>query len=151
METLTRTDRFEVPARAGEVFPLLCPVLEYKWIPEWRCEMLHSISGVAEENCVFRTRFPDGDPMTWVVSRYEPARRIEFTCFVPDLYVMRLKIALAEKDGITGLEWTRGWLSLGPAGDRWIAGWSESEHRKHMDRLRDLLASYLATGEMLRA
>jgi hypothetical protein len=151
METLTRTDRFDVPARAGEVFPLLCPVLEYKWIPEWRCELLHSVSGVAEEDCVFRTHFPDGDPMTWVVSRYEPPRRIEFSCFVPDLYVMRLKIALAEEKGTTRLEWTRRWLSLGPRGDQWIAAWSDAKHHQHMQRLRDLLAHYLATGEMLRA
>jgi polyketide cyclase/dehydrase/lipid transport protein len=151
METLTRTDRFDVRARASEVFPLLCPVLEYKWIPTWSCELLHSVSGVAEEDCVFRTHFPDGDPMTWVVSHYEPPRRIEFSCFVPDLYVMRLKIALTEEDGATRLEWTRRWLSVGPKGDRWIAGWSDAEHHQLMERLRDLLSHYLTTGEMLPA
>ena len=32
---------------------------------------------------VFRTDLGEGEtPMTWVVSRYEPTRRIEFTCFV---------------------------------------------------------------------
>jgi hypothetical protein len=149
METLRRIDRFEVRARAGDVFPLLCPVLEYKWIPDWRCKLLQSVSGVAEEDCVFRTHFPDGDPMTWVVSRYEPPRRIEFTCFVPDLYVMRLKIALTEEAGTTRLEWTRAWLSVGPSGDQWIAAWSEPKHRQLMDGLRGLLSHYLETGEML--
>jgi hypothetical protein len=150
METLTRIDRFEVRALASEVFPLLCPVLEYKWIPDWRCEIVHSASGVAEEDCVFRTHFPDGDPMTWVVSRYEPPRRIEFTCFVPDLYVMRLKIALTKGAGATCLEWTRRWLSVSTSGDQWIAAWSEPEHRQRMERLRDLLGHYLETGEMRR-
>jgi hypothetical protein len=40
---------------------------------------------------------------------------------------------------------------LGPRGDQWIAAWSDAKHHQHMERLRDLLAHYLATGEMLRA
>ena len=58
METIERTDHFDVPATPDRVFPLLCPVREYEWIPGWECDVLHSVSGVAEEDCVFRTRFP---------------------------------------------------------------------------------------------
>jgi hypothetical protein len=150
METLTRIDRFDVSASPDQVFPLLCPVLEYKWLPHWRCEVLHSVSGVAEEDCVFRTHFPDSDPMTWVVSRYEPPRRVEFTCFVPDLFVMRLKIALSDTDGTTSLEWTRRWLATSPAGDQWIAAWSEARFREQHADLNRYLTHYLRTGEMLR-
>jgi hypothetical protein len=82
MNTLTRRTSFDVAAAPERVFPLLCPVREYDWIEEWTCKVLHSESGVAELDCVFRTLF-DGEPMTWVVSRYEPPIRIEFTCFVP--------------------------------------------------------------------
>lgn len=46
-------------ASPSKVFPLLCPVRGYEWIESWRCEMLHSNSGIAEKNCVFRTRFPE--------------------------------------------------------------------------------------------
>ncbi len=150
MQSLTRTNRFTVPAAPGRVFPLLCPILEYQWLAHWRCELLHSASGVAEEDCVFRTTLPSGDPMTWVVSRYEPPTRIEFTCLVTDTYVFRLKIALTAEAGATRLDWTRRWLSLGPAGDVWIAGWSEAEHEKGMDFLRHALTHYLATGEMFQ-
>ncbi len=150
MQTLTRESHFTVPAPPARVFPLLCPVLEYRWLPHWRCELLHSTSGVAEEDCVFRTDFPDVGPMTWAVSRYEPPARIEFTCFAPEIGVHRLKIGLTAADGGTRLDWTRRWLSTGPTGDAWIAAFSDEGETKRMDNLRRLLSHYLATGEMLQ-
>ena len=146
MQTLTRATHFTVPAAPEQVFPLLCPVLEYRWIPGWRCELLHSASGVAEEDCVFATDFPDTGPMLWVVSRYEPPARIEFTCFVAGSHVQRLKIALSAADGGTRLDWTNRWLAAGPRGDAWVAAWSAAEDAKKMDNLRRLLTHYLATG-----
>ena len=92
MKSLTRTHQFTVSAPPEKVFPLLCPVRECEWIPNWRCEMLHSNSGVAEEDCVFRTNCSDTGPMTRVVSRYEPPVLIEFACFTVPGVVMRLKI-----------------------------------------------------------
>jgi uncharacterized protein YndB with AHSA1/START domain len=150
MQTLDRESHFLVPAPPARVFPLLCPVLEYRWLPHWRCELLHSASGVAEEDCVFRTDFSDVGPMTWVVSRYEPPARIEFTCFAPEIGVHRLKIALTAADGGTRLDWSRRWLSTGPRGDAWIAAFSDGEETKRMDNLRRLLSHYLATGNMLQ-
>jgi len=141
---------FSVPAVPDRVFPLLCPVLEYKWIPTWRCELLHSYSGVAEEDCVFRTDFPGAGPMTWVVTCYEPATRIEFCCFVAEHFIMRLKIALAPEAGGTRLTWARCWLSLGPPGDAWIAGRSTPELDRMVDTRRVELVHFLETGEMLR-
>jgi hypothetical protein len=78
--------KFQAPR--SKVFPLLCPVREYEWIEPWNCEMLHSDSGIAEKNCVFRTgSFGEpsrldlpGEPSSdvWVISHYEPDTRIEF-------------------------------------------------------------------------
>jgi hypothetical protein len=150
MTTLTRSPHFTVPAVPEQVFPLLCPVREYEWIAPWRCDLLHSASGVAEEDCVFRTTSPDGNTTIWVVSRYEPPARIEFTCFVADNYVLRLKIGLTAEGAATRLDWTRRWLSVGPRGDQWLAAWSEAEHEKSMDFLCRALTHYLTTGEMLR-
>ena len=50
MDKLEHSVEFTVPATPERVFPLLCPVLEYRWIPTWQCELLHSDSGVAEED-----------------------------------------------------------------------------------------------------
>jgi len=152
METIERTDHFDVPATPDRVFPLLCPVREYDWIPGWECDVLRSVSGVAEEDCIFRTRFPrDGDPMTWVVSRYEPPSRIEFTCFVPESHVMRLRISLAPQGADTRLHWTRRWLSVGAKGDAWIASFSEADYRQIMANLQRFLTHYLTTNAMATA
>jgi len=64
--------------------------------------------------------------------------------------VFRLGIALAAEGAATRLDWTHRWLSTGPAGDAWLAGWSEAEQEKSMDFLRRALTHYLTTGEMLR-
>lgn len=150
MRTHSRVCHFTVPAPPERVFPLLCPVLEYRWIPGWKCELLHSASGVAEEDCVFRTDFPEPGPMTWVVSRYEAPALIEFACFVPDALVHRLKIALNAVDGGTRLDWTNRWLATGPRGDAWLAAWSAEADAKRMDNLQRLLTHYLTTGKMLQ-
>ncbi len=150
MKSLAHASHFSVPAAPDRVFPLLCPTLEYRWIPHWRCDLLHSASGVAEEDCVFRTATPGGPPMLWVVSRYEPPQRIEFTCFVADTHVFRLKIVLRPEGAGTRLDWTRRWLAVGPPGEKWIAAWCAGEEAKKMDNLGRLLTHYVTTGEMLR-
>lgn len=144
----TRT--WTVQASPADVFPLLCPVREYDWLESWRCEIVHTESGVAEEDCIFRTELPGQGRMTWAVSRYEPPRAIEFTCFVPDSHVMRLKIALEPDGAATRLHWTRRFLSLGDRGDAWIAAFSPTAYESTMQKLEESLAHYLATGAMLR-
>ena len=75
---VSRAYTMTVEADAQTVFPLLCPVREYDWIEEWRCSMVYSESGVAEVGCVFLTELPGRGVETWIVSRYEPSRAIEF-------------------------------------------------------------------------
>jgi len=150
LPSVTRTQRFIVPAEPARVFPLLCPVREFDWIPTWHAEILHSVSGVAEEDCVFRTEAHDGAAMTWVVSRYEPPTRIEFTCFVPGHYVFRLKISLEPVAGGTQLTWTRHWLATAPADAAFSAATAVEDFDTKMAALEGLLVHYLRTGEMLR-
>lgn len=134
-----------VDASCETVFPLLCPVREYEWIAHWRCEMVHSRSGVAEDGCVFRTDFPDDGRMTWVVTSYEPPRRIEFCCFVPETIVMRLKIRLTPDGAGCRLGWTREFLALSDGGDEHIRLYrTEERHRAMMEMLKSSLESFLA-------
>ena len=88
--------------------------------------------------------------MPWVVSRYEPPTRIEFTCFVAGSHVKRLKIALTAAGDGTRLDWTNCWMAIGPRGDAWISACSADEDAKKLDNLRLMLTHYLATGKMLR-
>ena len=140
----------QLDAPPDRAFPLLCPVREYDWLEDWRCEVLHTASGLAEEGCIFRTRLtPDGQ-MTWIVSRYEAPWRIEFSCFVPGSHTMRLKLELSSQGAGTTLLWTREFTATDPAGQSWVAQRSDAERHAQVERLERSLDHYLRTGTMLR-
>ena len=40
-------------ASPEKIFPLLCPVREMDWIPEWAPKLVISDSGVMEPGCIF--------------------------------------------------------------------------------------------------
>lgn len=143
--SITREDAFCVAAKPEKVFPLLCPVLEYDWIPGWSCELLNSSSGVAELECVFRTERTDSGSQLWVVSRYEPPSCIEFTCFNSGTqHVMRLGIRLEPTpEGGTRLVWRRRWIATGPLGDKTIDEFRDDAHRDMMHNLERLMKRYL--------
>ena len=80
------------------------------------------MSGFAEENCIFRTHVGPSAGLTWVCTRYEPDRRIE---------------------------WTRDWLSLGAAGDTAIAQSSSTDYERMMATHEQEMKHYLRTGTLL--
>ena len=143
-------DQWTIAASPEQIFPLLCPVREYDWIEDWRCELVHSVSGFAEEDCIFRTDLQNGRSMTWVVTRYEPPRAIEFTCFAPESHVMRLFIQLEAAEGSTRLHWTRRFISLSNDCEVWLHENAKASHAEQMRKLQERLVHYLATGVMLR-
>jgi hypothetical protein len=134
-----------------QVFPLLCPVREYDWIEPWQCDLIHSDTGVAELDCVFKTRFPDDGPEdTWVVSRYEPPAVIEFVR-INSLRSLRYSISLTRNDdGATRLIWTQIFTGLSPAGDDFIKGLSDPEYQERMALRERQLNHFLTNGEMLK-
>jgi uncharacterized protein YndB with AHSA1/START domain len=132
----------EIGAPPEAVFPLLCPVREYEWLDGWACEMIYSESGVAEENCIFRTAF--GQSAVWNVDHYEPPRRIAFTVVWSE-QVSRLNIALEPTSGGgTKLGWTRTFTALNEAGNAKIDSWSTERDRE----LTRVLDYFLKTGKM---
>lgn len=128
--------QFQAPP--NKVFPLLCPVREYEWIEPWQCEMLHSESGIAEKNCVFRTRFPgesSGD--VWVISQYESNTRIEFVR-VNALRVMTLSITLTDDgDGTTQA-----------VNEQLLVGLTEQGNQS-LDRMADSFSFEMRMGEAM--
>ncbi len=46
----------DLAAPPERVFPLLCPTRETEWLEYWRCELIHSRSGFAEEGCIQNTQ-----------------------------------------------------------------------------------------------
>ncbi|MBN1292646.1 MAG: hypothetical protein JXB48_12470 [Candidatus Latescibacteria bacterium] len=75
-----RTEKSQIiNAPIKNVFPLACPVMEYKWIPGWKCELIHCPNGHVELGTVFReiTSAPvlaNGviAKTTWTAVLYEP-------------------------------------------------------------------------------
>jgi len=139
-----------LPASPERVFPLLCPVREYDWIEGWRCRMVHTGSGIAELDCVFRTD-RDGDSL-WTVSRYEPSRRIEFVITTDAVLLSRLEITLADEVGDrTVITWRRVYTAVGPGGEARLDALTEEAFESRMQSLNRMLSHYLERGEMLRA
>jgi len=151
--TMTTTDAVRVlfdttltfDGTPDEVFPLLCPVREYAWIPDWSCTMIHSTSGVAELGCVF-TRERDE---TWITTLYEPPRRIEYTIVTPRA-VRTLAFRLTPAGGATTTaEVVTTATALSPAGEADVLGWTPADQQA-LWTLREAQANhFLRTGTAL--
>lgn len=149
---VVREYRMTQQATPAQVFPLLCPVREYDWIPHWRCELLYSLSGFAELGCVFKTDFGDQwGPEIWVVSHYRPAEGISFVR-TGAMRTTRYEITLAgDRPGtavtpVTHLTWRQEVTGLNIEGNRLVAAASAGEFRAMMAALDRMLGHYLATG-----
>jgi hypothetical protein len=147
---LSHTQKYGAPA--AQVFPLLCPTREYDWIETWKCELVYSDSGYAEENCIFTTDFPeDGGHETWVVIHYEPNRSIQFVR-VGRIKAIRYNITLSDhSDGSCSAEWEQIITALNEDGNRFIENLSQERYSKEKKLLESLLNHYLTTGEKLRS
>jgi hypothetical protein len=136
-------------ANPERIFPLLCPVREYEWIPSWRCELIFSQSGVAELGCVFRTDFSDQyGPETWVVSHYQPVREIAFVR-TGSLRTTRYEVILAANREGAAITWRQEITGLTDQGNALVAGSTNDQFLATMVPLNEMLAHYLETGESL--
>lgn len=70
-----------IHAPIQDMFPLACPVMEYKWIPDWKCELVHCPNGHVELGTVFNEIssapvLADSitQKTTWTAVLYEPDR-----------------------------------------------------------------------------
>jgi hypothetical protein len=135
-----------------QVFPLLCPVREYEWIPSWKCTVVHSVSGVAELDCIFKTDFPeDGPEDTWVVSRYEPAKAIEFVRVNP-LRAIHFTIHCVKAGTSTSQwVWTQTVTGLNAEGNALVKGMTQESHTARRAALEKMLNHFLETGKMLES
>jgi hypothetical protein len=137
-------------ATPERVFPLLCPTREYEWIEPWECELLRSDSGFAEANCVFRTSvLTDGVEDVWVISHYEPTKRIDFVR-LDGRRVMSYSIALeAAADGTTTAHNTQVVTALNEEGNRILGGETDDAFAFEMKVGEMLLNHFLTTGKKL--
>ncbi len=136
-ERFERVATFTVAAAPAEVFPLLCPVEEYKWLPGWSCRMCWSASGVAEKDAVFQTGDLHGlRKVVWTTITYEPPRLVEYLLVAGRDGVIRLSLSLAEAGGATALTWRMLFTATSPLGRRILPRRFSEPAFRHMMELR---------------
>ena len=132
-----------------EVFPMLCPVREYEYIPPWKCEIVYLQRGFAEQGGVFTTHFQgDGDQKdVWVISRYDTNQAIEFVR-VSGLRSMIYRIELrGTQTGGTVVSWEQIITGLTEEGNRHVETLTQSDFTAMLAQMQEWLQSYLDTEE----
>ena len=153
------------PASPERVFPLLCPVREAEWVPDWKYRLVYSDSGVAELGCVFTTpssaaaaKARDGeDPrlreQTWITVDYDPAAyRIAYVWIDPGRVATELRIQLtAADDGSTRSRIGFRYTGLSEEGNRQVEKYDRKWYEQKMQGWETAINHYLKTGEKVDA
>lgn len=146
----TRTYTQKLVASPARVFPLLCPVREADWIQGWDPQAVFSDSGVAEPDCVFLTEAEPGHAI-WYITRHEPRNGfIEMIKITPAVTACKLTIQLRPVAGGSDAVITYSHTSLGPAGDAFVASFTEEHYQQFMHEWETRINHYLTHGEALR-
>jgi hypothetical protein len=140
---VTRSYTQHLLAGVEHVFPLLCPVREADWIEGWDPLLVISESGVAEPDCVFVTAGEPTDDI-WYVTRHDRAAGdIEMIKVTPGVTACRLSIKLADAGPGCTATITYSHTSLGPAGDRFVAGFTKEFYLQFMRDWEQRINRYL--------
>ena len=135
----------------SEIFPLLCPVEEYKWFPKWSCEMVYSQSGKAEQNAVFLTQESDGTIAVETIITYEPPKLIEFLTVKETDSVERLSISLTEiKNNLTELKWTSIAITYSENGNKKEQNSNDHTCQAFLDERKKELDYYLRNHKIVK-
>lgn len=139
-----------IAAPPESVFPLLCPVMEVKWVPGWMPATVLSESGVVEQECVFITPSKPYDSI-WVVTKHDPDRyRLEMYKVSPDHSVTKLEIALSgEHDGTTSAHIAYEVTAIGAAGEKFVEEFTGEWYEGFMQSWEKAMNHYLKTGNRI--
>ncbi len=136
-----------------ETFPLLCPVREADWIDGWaeHCTLVRTASGIAERGCVFLTSNRGRPDVTWVCTRYEPDRLVEYVQVWPGEEVVTLTISVHADGEGSRVDIRHAAVPL-PGADpaAFDQRWSAHDMAPWMRRWELSMNHYLTTGELLR-
>ncbi len=130
--------------KPSDVLPLLCPVREREWARGWDPLAVYSMSGFAENNCIFTTgeEYPES---IWVITEFDPLRyRIEIVKVTPGMTVARITICLAENEsGNTDAEVVYMYTAIGPEGEGFVKEYSQEFFDRFMQFSESALNSFL--------
>lgn len=145
---IVRTYNTPLSASPEKVFPLLCPVKEYDWIPTWQCNLIYSKSGYAELGCVFSTDFGDASGIEiWVVCTYEKSRQIGFVKTGVHI-TTRYTVSLTRSKSGSTIQWEQELTSIDDQGDLMLDNMTQAVYDQKMKHINDLLDFYLIHGKL---
>ena len=134
-----------------KVFLQFCPSREIDWIPGWDCDLVYTSTGYMENDCIFTT--PATNPLgpgLWIVSRYEPNRKLALVRIIGESVVLHFRISLKDNhDGTSTGVWTLTFTALNESGNDIVE--SIPDHYPEFERVIDGLEHFLQTGEMMTA
>ena len=141
----THTYVQKYPGHAPQkVFPLLCPVREAEWLPDWDPEVVYTHSGFAEPGCTFLTR-QDGRQSIWQIVHHDPAGlEVAMVKITPEVTACLLRIVV-RSDGAGGseAEVTYTHTAIGAEGKKFVDDFTTEFYRIFMKKWNNLLASHL--------
>jgi hypothetical protein len=155
--TVVSVLRGQISAPPATVFPLCCPVEEYKWIPGWKCHLVYCPNDKVEFGTVFREIFSApfllgkaSGETTWTAVLHEPENyRLHFrldNAHSSSLYKIEL-----QDDGSGGtssmLEFT--YRALDDAGNALAEKALQAKIEIMLELISLMLKTYCETGRMI--
>ncbi len=156
---LHRTHQIAIHAPADKIFPLACPIEEYKWIDGWQCEMIYSEGGKNENNCIFSEEmsapvlFPSAGlgPTVWYTTLWDTTGYRFNALLITRLSTAKFEVELQEQgDGKTLVKWDYTVTALNEEGNRHVGDATAQGMSGMLAFLADSLKHYCETGEILR-
>jgi len=138
----------------GQIFPLLCPVREYDWIPGWKTDWVITRSGLAEPGCTFQTPprpGEDGVASIWMITRHAAATcEVEMVKVTPGFTVGKLQFSMSPADDkLTLVTIAYEFTSLSARGDAFLDGFTAQSYEGLMQAWENEMNHFLKTGELL--
>ena len=146
-----------IQAPVDEVFPLACPVEEYKWIDGWQCNLVYSESGKVEKGCIFTESmsapllgYTEGST-TWLTALYDRDRHQVHFILITPISVAQYEIHMEAASADT----TRAKLDLTltattQQGNAFAEAAAKDATQAMLASLARMLKHYCESGEMLR-
>jgi hypothetical protein len=154
-----RIHQATIQSPVDEVFPLACPVEEYKWIHGWECEMIYSEGGKNENNCIFSEQmsapflYPSAalGPTIWYTNLWDATgHRVHFV-LITSLSVAKYEIEMFDQgNGTTLVQWDFTLTAVKEEGNPYVDDSTADRMTGMMTFLGDSLRHYCETGQILK-
>jgi len=146
-------------APAEKVFKLACPVEEYKWIPGWKCNLIHCPNNRVEEGTVFSEILSapflsDGvfGKTVWTAIRHEPEKNLLVFRLENRVSSSIYQIGLtADKQGNSSITLDFTYTPIGKAYNRRMVEERERKIHAMLSILSSMLKHYSEKGFIIPA